>query len=29
MDMQAGQSAILGQTFGSRNLQEFLRPGRA
>jgi hypothetical protein len=28
MDMQAGQSAILGQTFGSTNLQEFLRPQR-
>ncbi len=26
MDMQAGQSAILGQTFGSTLLQEFLRP---
>lgn len=28
MDMQAGQSAILGQTFGSTNLQAFLRPQR-
>jgi hypothetical protein len=28
MDMQAGQSSILGQTFGSTNLQEFLRPQR-
>lgn len=28
MDQQAGQSTILGQTFGSTNLQEFLRPQR-
>jgi len=28
MDQQAGQSSILGQTFGSTNLQEFLRPQR-
>jgi hypothetical protein len=26
LDAQAGQSTILGQTFGSTNLQEFLRP---
>jgi hypothetical protein len=28
MDLQAGQSAILGQTFGSTSLLEFLRPQR-